>query len=352
MKRKIIVFSEKIEHQEIKQNALPSLPGRVLKYLPLVKAAVVMQDTSQDLVGLSAEGYVIKVIDDVKLYAVETLSLIPQPPQTLPWGVDRIDAEKAWHESTGENVRVAVMDTGIDITHPDLTVSGGINTISPGKSFKDDNGHGTHVAGTIAALNNRLGVIGVAHNASLYSVKVMGANGSGYLSDTIEGLEWCINNRIQVINMSFGQSEDEELLYEAVKHVYNAGIFITAAAGNSGPFGNNVIYPAKYPEVAAISASSQDDGISFFSSRGPEVDLAAPGVNILSTYRNSFYRKLSGTSMASPHVAGVAALVLARRGPMSPFALLNHLKETAQDIHHSPEEQGAGLIDAYTAVAG
>lgn len=110
-----------------------------------------------------------------------------------------------------------------------------------------------------------------------------------------------------------------------------------------------MICPAGYPEVAAVSAVDQADTIASFSSRGPEVDLAAPGVNIYSTYRGRTYRKLSGTSMAAPHVSGAAALVLAAKGPLGPEQLINHLKETAQDISLTPEEQGAGLVDAYTA---
>lgn len=352
MKRKIIVFSNEIEHQEITQAIIPSLNVKVIKYLPLVKAAVVLRDPSLGTEELTRHSGVLKVIDDIKVYAVEVLPLAAQPLQVLPWGVDRIDAEKVWSQSTGNQVRVAVVDTGIDTAHPDLKVYGGINTIAPKKSYKDDNGHGSHVAGTIAALSNKVGVIGVAFDARLYSVKVLAANGSGFLSDVIEGIDWCIKNDIQIINMSLGTSQDEDLFHEAVTRAYNAGIFTVAAAGNSGPGENTVNYPAKYPEVVAVGASDKEDNIAYFSSRGPEVDLVAPGVNIHSTYRNKSYKTLSGTSMAAPHVSGTAALVLAKKGAMNPDELLNQLKETAQDIHHETEEQGAGLVDAYSAVIG
>lgn len=349
MKRKIIVFSKELNRQVVKQNSLANLPGKFLKVLPLVNAAVMLQDSSTSPEEITKVEGVLRVIDDVKLHAVEA-NIDSQASQVLPWGVDRIDAEKIWAASSGAKIKVAVVDTGIDTSHPDLKIYGGINTINPQKSYKDDNGHGTHAAGIIAALSNSIGVIGVAFKAQLYSVKVLGANGSGYLSDLVEGLEWCINNGMHVINLSMGHGIDVELLHEAIKAVHNAGIFIAAAAGNSGPDNNTVIYPAKYPEVAAISASDQDDHIAYFSSRGTEVDLAAPGVNIYSTYRNKAYMKLSGTSMAAPHVSGTAALVLAAKGMMKPAALLKHLKETAQDIDLDPEEQGAGLVDAYTAV--
>lgn len=349
MKRKIVIFSNDLDRNTIKQNSLTNLPGKFLKALPLVNAAVMLQAPSTSSEEIMKIDGVLNVINDVKLHAVEAY-MDTQASQQLPWGVDRIDAEKVWSRSSGNNIKVAILDTGIDISHPDLKVYGGINTINPKKSYKDDNGHGTHVAGTIAALRNKIGVIGVAFNAQLYSVKVLGANGSGYLSDVLEGLEWCINNGIHVINMSIGYESNVKLLHEAIKAVYNAGIFIAAAAGNSGPDSNTVIYPARYPEVAAVSASDQHDGIAYFSSRGPEVDLAAPGVNIYSTYRNKTYLKLSGTSMATPHVSGTAALVLAKKGMLKPDVLLKHLKETAVDIDLDPDEQGAGLVDAYSAV--
>lgn len=349
MKRHIVVFSNDLDHAEFKQKTLPALDGKVLKYLPLVNAAVVLRDSATQRKDLSRQDGVAKVFDDVKIYAVETAAAL-QPPQVLPWGVDRIDAEKVWNISTGAQVNVAVIDTGIDTRHPDLKVHGGINTINPQKSYKDDSGHGTHVAGTIAALSNRVGVVGVAFNARLYSVKVLGADGSGYLSDLIEGLDWCIKNKIHVVNMSLGSDNTLELLHDVIKQVYNAGILLVAAAGNSGPEANTVYHPARYPEVIAVSATDPFDGIAYFSSRGPEVDLAAPGVNIHSTYRNKAYRKFSDTSMAAPHVSGTAALLLAHKAPMKPDEVLNRLRETAQDLHHSPEEQGAGLIDAYAAV--
>ncbi|WP_281246397.1 S8 family peptidase [Desulfoscipio geothermicus] len=196
----------------------------------------------------------------------------PAPAQQIPWGVNRIDAELAWPQNTGQGVKVAVLDTGIDLSHPDLlaNIKGGYNAIKPNKSPADDNGHGTHVAGIIAAVNDNIGVVGVAPQAELYAVKVLSANGSGYLSDIIEGLEWCITNNMQVINMSLGTSSEVQSFHDAVIKVYNAGIVMVAAAGNSGPGDNTVEYPAKYEEVIAVSATSDNDAIASFSSRGPD----------------------------------------------------------------------------------
>ena len=195
----------------------------------------------------------------------------PQPSEVFPWGVDRIDAEKVWLSgNTADPIKVGVIDTGISNKHPDLlgNVKGGVDTINSFKSWNDDNGHGSHVAGIIAAIDNDIGVIGVGPQIDLYAIKVLGANGSGYLSDVIEGIEWAIKNHMQVINMSLGTTSDSQLLHDAVIAAKNTGIVIVAAAGNSG---SSVNFPAAYPEVIAVSATDQNNQLASWSSRGPEL---------------------------------------------------------------------------------
>ncbi|MFZ5646557.1 MAG: S8 family peptidase [Bacillota bacterium] len=352
MDRKIVVFSEEMDHGAIRRDVIPLMSGRFLKYIPLVKCAVVLHDPLT-LKNLAKVRGVADVIDDVRVYAIsyfDNFFDFEKRSQVIPWGVDRIEADKAWAVSTGTYIKTAVIDTGIDLRHPDLRVYGGVNTISSWRSYNDDNGHGTHVAGTIAALKNNLGVIGVAYTAALFAVKVLDSRGGGYLSDVIEGLEWCIKNKMQVINMSLGAGQDVALFHEAVKKAFDVGIFIASAAGNNGPGADTVLYPARYPEVAAVAAVDRNDKTASFSSRGPEVDLTAPGVDIYSTYLRRSYKLMSGTSMATPHVAGAAALVLAGKGQMRPGELMEHLKSTSQDLGLPPEEQGAGLVNAYGAV--
>ncbi|MFC2091688.1 S8 family serine peptidase, partial [Elusimicrobiota bacterium] len=142
----------------------------------------------------------------------------PVPSETLPWGIDRIDADTAQSICTGLGIKVAVLDTGIDLDHPDLAanIKGDVNVISSRKSGDDDNGHGTHCAGIIAAIDNEIGVIGVAPQADLYSVKVLDRKGSGYLSDLVEGLDWCIANNIQVISMSLSSPGDNQTFHDAI----------------------------------------------------------------------------------------------------------------------------------------
>jgi subtilisin family serine protease len=276
----------------------------------------------------------------------------------LTWNIDRVDAEISWGISTGDPVKVGVIDTGIDLSHPDIksNIKGGYNAIYPWKSPNDDNGHGTHVAGIIAALNNSIGVVGVGPNIDLYAIKVLNASGSGYLSDVIEGLDWAVTHGMQIVNMSLGTSQNVQSFHDAIVSAYNAGVVIVAAAGNSG---GAVSYPAAYPEVIAVSATDQNNQIASFSSRGPEVDLAAPGVNIYSTYKGKSYATLSGTSMATPHVTGAAALVIDTKkcdlnsdNICTPAEVQQRLEQTAIDLGDPGKDNlyGYGLVNVYQAL--
>ncbi|MBI4188497.1 MAG: S8 family peptidase [Chloroflexi bacterium] len=285
--------------------------------------------------------------------------------QPLPWGVNRIDAEVAWTGSTGAGVNVAVLDTGIDFDHPDLVANfeGGYSAVNRNTSNVNDvNGHGTHTSGTIAAVNNDIGVVGVAPQADLWMVQI--SKGSRIkLTDIVKGINWCLgtltdtnpDNNIQVMSMSFGggysQSEDDALL-----KAYNAGIVLVASAGNAN--GGPVSYPAALPYVVAVSAVDSNNQIASFSSVGDQVDLAAPGVSITSTYLNGGYATMSGTSMAAPHVSGVAALIIASgitdtngNGRIND-EVVDRLKTTAENIGLTSQQQGAGLVDAEKAVLG
>jgi len=273
--------------------------------------------------------------------------------QTIPWGITRINADDAWSLSLGSGVKVGVIDTGIDTDHPDLkeNLVGCLNFISSRRTCEDDNGHGTHVSGIIAARNNNLGVVGVAPEAKIYSLKVLDRRGGGYLSDVIEGLDWAVANHLQVVNMSLGTSSDVASLHEAVKRVNAAGIIQVAAAGNSGPGANTVNYPAKYPEVIAVAALDSADNVPSWSSRGPEVDLAAPGVNINSTYLSDKYKILSGTSMSAPHVTGTVALRLFLKPGESPFQIETVLEANTDPLPLDQTLVGSGLVNALKVIS-
>ncbi len=278
--------------------------------------------------------------------------------QELPWGVEITGANQVWSTNKGTGVNIAILDTGIDYDHPDLVnnIAGGINYTGffrgDGNTmpyfWNDRNGHGSHCAGIIAASDNNIGVVGVAPEARLWAVKVLGDDGSGYVSDIIQGLQWCVDNRISIVSMSFGGEDDSQTFKEACDEAYAAGVLLVAAAGN----GSSVYYPAAYDPVIAVSATNSRDSIADFSSTGPEVEIAAPGVNIYSTYSNGGYATASGSSMACPHVAGAAALIYASTlGLTSPDEIRTRLRETAKDLGAPGKDDlyGYGRVDAAAA---
>ncbi|MFA5140579.1 MAG: S8 family peptidase [Elusimicrobiota bacterium] len=262
----------------------------------------------------------------------------------VPWGVKRVGAPQAWDRATGAGVRVAIIDTGIDCSHPYLACAGGANILDPGASPADDHGHGTHVAGTIGARPvDGKGIVGVAPAASLYAVKVLDAEGGGSIATIIEGIAWVAENGMNVANMSLG-GPGSDAMVKAVKKAVSAGVAIVAATGNDPEA--SVSAPASYSEVIAVSASTSQDGLADFATTGPEVDFIAPGKDVESTWPGGKAARLSGTSMASPHVAGLAALAYSL-GARSPSQVRSALKAAAAPLSGlSAQQQGSGLIDA------
>ena len=273
--------------------------------------------------------------------------------QSIPTGIDRIDAElssaRSGNGSGAVNVDVAVIDTGIDLDHPDLNVVGGTNC-STGRSYDDGNGHGSHVAGTIGAKDDGAGVVGVAPGARLYAVRVLNNAGSGSWASVICGVDWVTgrSGTIEVANMSLGGTGDDKGgcndggLQEAICDSVAAGVTYAVAAGNSSDDAKNHV-PAAYDQVITVSAladfdgkpgglgsptcrADQDDTLADFSNFGSDIDLIAPGVCILSAWKGGGYKTISGTSMASPHVAGAAALYKSANPGASPAQVKSALQ--------------------------
>jgi len=387
--RVIVTFDHEVNADA--RIALENMGGRVLKELPLINGAVVLLPNEAAVPGVGTLAGVRSVEKDALVFALQppgSCSPWPdcnngvgddgstQPTEVLEWGVDRIDADLAWATSRGLGVNVAIIDTGIDKDHADLVdnLKGGVNFVSkspvkpadPNK-WDDDNGHGTHVAGIVAARDNEIGVIGTAPEAYLWAVKVLDRNGSGYTSDVIDGIIWAMNNNMQVVNMSLGTASDIQALHDAVDAAYAAGVVIVAAAGNSGDGDgstNEVNYPAKYSSVIAVAAIASDDSTPSWSSEGEEVELTAPGVSIRSTWNDGLYKTISGTSMASPHVAGTVALILATvvqsaydadaDGVWDPAEIRAALQVTADDLGAAGHDNfyGYGLVDAEESTTG
>ncbi|MHB0857999.1 MAG: S8 family serine peptidase [Anaerolineae bacterium] len=308
---------------------------------------------------------------DGQVWAVDT-----QTELNSVWGVKRIGAGDVHPYSTGQGIRVAIIDSGIDYSHPDLAANLdmallGYDLVNDDPDPMDDYGHGTHVAGTVAAVANGSGVVGVAPQATLYAVKVLDGNGYGSWSNIVAGMQWAVDNGMQIANLSLGTDRDPGTLVKQVfDNAESLGMVIVAAAGNNGASPSkrgNVIWPAKYPSVIAVSATDANDVLASFSSRGPEVELAAPGVSVLSTWNDNTspldpqpvcddatacYKYGSGTSMASPHVAGVAALVWAAYPSWTNSEVRARLSSTADDLGVAGRDSqfGYGLVNAARAV--
>ncbi|HEY0829392.1 MAG TPA: S8 family peptidase, partial [Bacilli bacterium] len=227
------------------------------------------------------------------------------------------------------SIRIGVVDTGVDFGHPDLRpcLAHGINLLKRNALPHDDNGHGTHITGTIAAFNQRHGIMGVAPRATVYPVKAFDRHGIAHISDIILGIHWCIDNRMDIINMSFGMKTRNTLLLQAIRHAYRAGILVVASSGNDG-ITKAIDYPARFLQTISVGATSRNKTISSFSNRGKGIDIFAPGERIYSTWLGGRYNELSGTSMAASHVTGTLALILALKPGIRPSHMKSMIRKT------------------------
>jgi subtilisin len=377
-KRYLVAFREGVSQAQ-KEAALRRLGARPSDELPEIAALVAeLDDARTSFIAFEAQAAsdmdVLEVQEDVRrnwLVNVPSFQALPFGPELalprfermtpsaarplvtlppgvdaaeLPWGITRVNAPAAWATTQGDGVKVAVIDTGVDCGHPDLRANcaGGYNAVGSGPAM-DDNGHGSHVAGTIAGVLDGRGVAGVAPKARIYAVKVLDGDGSGGLVSIIKGIIWAGKNRMDVANMSLGSPMGTIFMRAALAYARSRGVAIIAAAGNDG---GSVNYPAAYSESIAVSALGPNDQIAPFSSRGREVAFIAPGMDVRSSIPGAAWDEFSGTSMATPHVAGLAALAVARgaRGEDAVRAALQRAAKPVPGLR--PFEQGAGVPDA------
>ncbi|MEL6319701.1 MAG: S8 family peptidase [Cyanobacteria bacterium J06626_14] len=287
----------------------------------------------------------------------EELSMLSESEQEqINWAGSILGVPDVWMQTRGQDIKVAVLDTGIDRDHPDL--ADGIRAVEDftGDGVEDTNGHGTHCAGIIGARQNDTGFIGVAPKAELLIGKVLGNDGSGAFHWIADGVLWAVEQGAEIINMSLGGPFSSHRLYQAIHIALAKGVIVICAAGNEGSlFQNNIGYPGRYGGVITVASHDENGNRSGFSSRGGEIDVMAPGSNIWSTFKDGGYAELSGTSMAAPFVSGLAALILSKHKAKeengTPIEntedLKNHLLWMAAHPGYHDNEAGYGPLQPF-----
>jgi subtilisin family serine protease len=291
------------------------------------------------------------VTDEKALSAVaETQS------EHINWAQFLLGIPDVWMETMGEGVKVAVLDTGVDTDHPDLQEAIADSKDFTGDGIEDANGHGTHCAGIIGARLNSVGFVGVAPECQLLIGKVLNNNGQGSYDWISQGIDWAVEKEAHIISMSLGGPESADNLYKAIHGALTAGVYIVCAAGNEGSlFQNSIGYPGRYGGVITVASHDENGNRSGFSSRGGEIDVMAPGSNIWSTYKDGGYAELSGTSMATPFVAGLAALIVSKHmntaNNSTPIGnnedLRNHILWMATHPGYHDNETGYGPLQPF-----
>lgn len=337
-------------------------------------------------------------LNEVKVACPNHLRFVQATPNDAmyvsQWGLDRIKCPDAWNHSTGNgNVKIAVVDSGVDLNHPDLNgnliqgrdfvdlmsfganagdvitlngsqwqIQGDVLTVD--NNPQDEVGHGTHVAGTVGAVSDNIqGVAGVAWSCKLMPVRVLFriqrlsdglVIGVGTDADIAAGITWAVDQGVDIINLSLGGPNSNPVQQAAINHAVMNDVLVVAAMGNDNSSAPS--YPAAYPNVFAVGAIDQFDNRAFFSNFGPHIDVVAPGVSINSTYWDDTYTNLDGTSMAAPHVAGLAALILSCNASLTATQVADIIRQTAENLKDNPSDPvpndryGYGVINAKAAL--
>ncbi len=302
-----------------------------------------------------------KDVEAIEPNYIYQATFAPNDPQyTKQWHLHSINAERAWEENRGKGITVAVIDTGVSKV-PDLAQTefvAGYDFVNDKVAADDDNGHGTHVAGTVAqSTNNNYGVAGIAYEAKIMPLKVLAASGGGTISDIAEAIRFAADNKADIINMSLGGGGESQVMKDAIDYAYSKGVVIIAAAGNENS--NSASYPARYAHVMGVAATDAQGEKAEFSNYGAGVDIAAPGgghgskiwqETIDPDTNTPIISGFQGTSMAAPHVAGVAALIKST-GVIAPDEVFAVLQQSVRKIEADPQNYyGAGNLDAAAAV--
>jgi thermitase len=330
------------------------LGGQIRETIPGIGVQVVMVPKGQEKAKAKAYSSNARVAYAEPDFVAEAMGNPDDPQFVYQWGMVKIQAPEAWEMTTGSaSINIAILDTGVDLDHPDLAskIISNVN-FSSSPTVDDVYGHGTHVAGIAAAMtNNGIGVAGLGYSSTIMNVKVLNDDGMGAYSWLASGIIWAVDNGAKIINMSLGGSSSSSTLEDAVNYAWNNGVVVVASAGNSASTAPS--YPAYYNNCIAVAATDANDALASFSNYGKWVDVAAPGMTIDSTWNDGGYGCMSGTSMASPHVAGLAALVFATLSDANGNGKLNG--EVRRRIESTCDNTGVGgiaggRINAYLAV--
>lgn len=337
--RVLIQFKNSIDEKFLKDESIEI--HHVFESISAVSATV----PSAKLSYLQSQPNILRIEPD---HVVETSG------QFENWGLSKLLANEAKTNGwTGKGIKVGIIDTGVRPDHPDLKLAGGVTFVEGTNSYADDEGHGTHVAGIIGALDNDIGTVGIAPGAELYAIKSLNNVGVGNLSDVIAGIEWAIEKNLDVINLSLTSEQSSSILERVLDRAYNHGILIVAASGNSQttlPATTDVLYPARYQSVIAVGSVNSQLNRSRFSYFGPSLEFVAPGERIYSTYNQPDYQYGYGTSMAAPYVAGIAALYKQAYPELNQRQIRELMQNNALDLGEPGKDRnfGYGLVQAPT----
>ncbi len=316
-----------------------------------------LNETTDELIENLSHDYDIDFAEPNYIFTkqVSKMETVPNDEffQPYQWNLNQINVSGGWDFSSGDNVKIAILDTGVDPEHLEMKtkIKHGYNAFDGSDDFADDHGHGTHVAGVASALtNNVTGIAGISWNSEILPVKVLDKDGAGTSFEVAKGLYWAVDHGAKVINMSLGDYYHTDVLHEAIQYAYDHDVILIAASGNDNV--DDPMYPANYDEVLTVAAVDDARNRAFFSNYGSHIDVAAPGVHIPSLFPDNNYVVMSGTSMAAPHVAGLAGLIRSMRPDLNNEEVYEVIKSTAKDIGTKGHDSyyGFGEIDVARAL--
>lgn len=292
--------------EELKKE-IEQFGGKLISYREQVATFYIKHDGA---IKFAEESYLVTSVEEnekFQLLQIEEPDTLTTNSEPVQYSHELTNVKNAWSQGyTGKGVKIAVLDTGVT-AQKDLKVAGGISFVHGVQSYADDRGHGTHVAGIISALNNGIGTTGVAHEAEIYSVKVLSETGRGNVAEIARGINWAVRQNIDIINLSLSSTATSSILKEAIYNASKKGIIVVSAAGNAG---EKVEFPATLDNVVSVGSVDNTKQLSWFSSKGPELNIVAPGEDIVSTGSDGYFQFKSGTSQATPYVTGMLALYI------------------------------------------